>query len=263
MSRELGRNTSRTAAAAGFALFWGGLLVALGLPALPVVLLFAALVGGTALALGGRGAVAALRRRASGLPERLDGIRRTTATAAQRATRVAAAGARTGWKLGVAAGSAAAAAAEARTRGLRRELAEVGQRSALRQEALRLNEQAATHRQEGNLEVALEASERALELFRTLGDSRGEALTLNGIGLTQARSGDESGAIDSYEAAVAILTGLGETHAAGRVLANLGELHRGRGADDEARAVWHDALERLEPGSPEHDRTAQQLRLAG
>jgi hypothetical protein len=47
------------------------------------------------------------------------------------------------------------------------------------------------------------------------------------------------------------------------VLANLGELHRGRGADDEARAVWHDALERLEPGSPEHDRTAQQLRLAG
>jgi hypothetical protein len=26
--------------------------------------------------------------------------------------------------------------------------------------------------------------------------------------------------------------------------------------------VWEDALERLEPGSPEHDRTAQQLRRA-
>ena len=27
--------------------------------------------------------------------------------------------------------------------------------------------------------------------------------------------------------------------------------------------MWHDALERLDPGSPEHDQTAQQLRSAG
>ena len=85
-------------------------------------------------------------------------------------------------------------------------------------------------------------------------------MTLNRLGLTQARIGDEAGALDSFEAAVAILTELGDSHGAGRVLANLGSLQRGQGHEEQARATWIDALERLEPGSPEHDRTAQQLR---
>jgi tetratricopeptide (TPR) repeat protein len=131
-----------------------------------------------------------------------------------------------------------------------------------RANALRLNEQAAALRQEGRLQEALEAGERALAIFRVLGDRHGQALTLNGLGLTQARLGDEPGALDSYEAAVALLTDLGDSHGAGRVLANLGALHRIQGDDEQARAVWHDALERLEPGTPEHDRTAEQLRLA-
>ena len=46
------------------------------------------------------------------------------------------------------------------------------------------------------------------------------------------------------------------------MLANLGALHQGQGHEDEARAAWSDALERLEPGTPEHERTAQQLRIA-
>jgi hypothetical protein len=46
------------------------------------------------------------------------------------------------------------------------------------------------------------------------------------------------------------------------VLANLGVLHLGQGQDEQARAVWQDALGRLEPGSPEHDRTAHHLRQA-
>ena len=115
----------------------------------------------------------------------------------------------------------------------------------------------------GSFEQALEVGQQALELFRALGDRRGEALTLNGIGLTQARMGDEAGALDSYETAVALLTELGDSHGAGRVLANMGALESGQGHDEQARAYLHDALERLEPGSVEHDRTAQQLRRAG
>ena len=90
-----------------------------------------------------------------------------------------------------------------------------------------------------------------------------QALTLNGIGLTQARIGDEAGALDSYETAVALLSDLGDSHGAGRVLANLGALHLGQGQGDEARAAWHEALERLDPGSREHEQTVQQLLSAG
>ena len=128
--------------------------------------------------------------------------------------------------------------------------------------ARRLHRQAASLRGQGRLEDAVEPIEEALEIFRRVGDRRGEAVTLNRLGLTQARIGDEAGALDSFETAVAILTELGDSHGAGRVLANLGALHRGQGHEEQARATWIDALERLEPGSPEHDRTAQQLKLA-
>jgi tetratricopeptide (TPR) repeat protein len=136
-------------------------------------------------------------------------------------------------------------------------------RRSRRSDALRLNEQAGLLRQEGRYDQALEASEQALELFRSVDDRRSEALTLNGMGLAQARTGDETGALDSYETAVALLSAFGDGHGAGRVLANLGTLHLGQGQEEEARAAWQDALERLEPGSPEHDQTAQQLRSAG
>jgi tetratricopeptide (TPR) repeat protein len=128
---------------------------------------------------------------------------------------------------------------------------------------MKLNERAAACRHAGQAEEAIALGEEALEIFRVLEDRRGKALTLNGLGLAQARIGDEAGALDSLETAVALLTELGDSHGAGRVLANLGALHRGQGHDEQARAYLHDALERLDPGSVEHDRTAQQLRLAG
>ena len=163
-------------------------------------------------------------------------------------------------------GRDAAAAARQRTQALRRELAERREgplpAEPGKADALRLSEQAATLRQGGRLQEALERGEEALALFRRLGDARGEALTLNGLGLTQTRLGDEAGALDSYEMAVALLTDLGDGHGAGRVLANLGALHRVQGHDEQARAAWNDALERLDPGTPEHHLTAEQLRLA-
>ena len=102
----------------------------------------------------------------------------------------------------LAAGGAAVASVESRGLELRRELG--AKRAAPpaasgRREAMRLNEQAAVLRSEERLGEAIELSEQALAIFRTLGDTHGTALTLNGLGLTQARIGDEAGALDSYE----------------------------------------------------------------
>jgi tetratricopeptide (TPR) repeat protein len=131
-----------------------------------------------------------------------------------------------------------------------------------RNDAMRLNERAAVLRSEERYGEALELSEQALAIYRRLDDTHGTALTLNGLGLTQARAGDEAGALDSYETAVALLNRIGDSHGAGRVLANLGVLHRGQGHDAQARAAWSEALERFEPGTPEHNRMAEQLKLA-
>jgi tetratricopeptide (TPR) repeat protein len=293
MSRELSRNRQRLAAFAAFGVFWGALLATIGFRLLYVVVLIGGLLGVAALALEGRRLLATLSplaRRAgvwaAGRGRALDTValracragwsrvaridwhglrlnarrrsesavgagRRAAATAGGLAT---AASRRT-----VAAGGAAVTAVEEQTRKVRSDLEDARRRT----EAARLNEQAARLRQEGWYEEALGDGEQALEIFRAIADRRSEALTLNGIGLTQARMGDETGALDSYEKAVALLSELGDSHGAGRVLANLGALHLGQGHEDEARAVWHDALERLEPGSPEHDQTAQQLRSAG
>jgi tetratricopeptide (TPR) repeat protein len=293
MSRELSRNRRRFAAFAAFGVFWGAFLVTVGFRPLHVVTLIGGPLAVAAIALEGRRAAAALRphvsragvwtvrrgravvaavlhasRAASARVARIDwqGLRLAARRRSESVTQVGRRAAETAGGLAAAAskrtfaaGGAAATALEEQTRTVRRDLADARRRS----EALRLNEQAASLRQEGRYEHALEAGEQALEIFRALGDRRNEALTLNGLGLTQARTGDETGALDSYETAVAFLSELGDTHGTGRVLANLGALHLGQGQDDQARAVWRDALERLEPGSPEHDQTAQQLRSAG
>jgi tetratricopeptide (TPR) repeat protein len=282
MSRELSRKRQRLAALAAFGVFWGAFLVTIGFRPLHVVILIGGLVAVAAVALEGRHAAAQLRSHASQAGVWAAGRARAVWAMALRASRAASARvARVDWqglRVGarrravtvrelaavasrgtLAAGGAAVQAVEGQARTLRRQLADARRRT----DALRLNEQAAVLRQEGRYEQALEASERALERFRAVGDRRNEALTLNGIGLTQARTGDESGALDSYETAVALLSDLGDSHGAGRVLANLGMLYLGQGQDEHARAAWQDALERLEPGSIEHDQTAQQLRATG
>ena len=289
MSRELSRNQRRLAAIAAFGMFWGAFLVTIGFSLLLVVIVIGGIVGAAAVGLQGRRAATAMRRAGTQVAGRgraadaatLRALRAASSrvaridwqelrlSARQRAEPAARAGrhvaatagglAVAGSKRVAAAGGAAVTAVESQARRVRRDLADGRRKS----EALRLNEQAASLRQEGTFEQALEVGQQALELFRTLGDRRGEALTLNGIGLTEARMGDEAGALDSYEAAVALLSELGDSHGAGRVLANMGTLESGQGHDEQARAYLHDALERLEPGSVEHDRTAQQLRRAG
>jgi tetratricopeptide (TPR) repeat protein len=250
---ERARTRRRLAALAAFCAFWAALLVTIGFPVWLVLLGYAALVVSLAVVFEGR-AVAGRVEQVDLAPVRAGAGRRARDVASL--TRRVSARAR-------AAGRAAAARAGAEAGTVRARVAESRAARADHQEALALNAKAAALRHEGDLDGALEAGERALELLRRRGERRAEALTLNGIGLIQARLGDEAAAVDAYEAAIAILGELGDGHGAGRVLANLGALHLDLGQEDEARARWTDALERLEPGSPEHERTAEQLRLAG
>ena len=276
MSRELTQNERRLAVLGAIGLLWGALLVTIGftLPFVVVVvggLLLVAIVG-----LQGRAIAAAIKPRSRQVGGWLRGATGSTSerigridwagkreTAGRRAT-AARAVAASGSRRALAAGGAAVAAVESRGQDLRRELGarRLAPPAEGRREAMRLNEQAAVLRSEERLGEAIELSEQALAIFRALGDTHGTALTLNGLGLTQARIGDDAGALDSYETAVSLLTDLGDSHGAGRVLANLGALHRGQGHDAQARAAWNEALERFEPGTPEHDRMARQLRLA-
>jgi tetratricopeptide (TPR) repeat protein len=277
MSRELSQNERRLAALAAIGLLWGALLVAIGFAVLFVVAVLGGLLLTAAAALQGRALISGLKPRLRRTRVLLLGAGKTVSArigridwtgrrdAAGRRAAAARRMAANSSQRALAAGGAAVAAVESRGQELRRELG--AKRAATpaapdRREALRLNEQAAVLRSEERLGEALELSEQALAIFRALGDTHGTALTLNGLGLTQSRAGDEAGALDSYEAAVALLTELGDSHGAGRVLANLGALHRGQGHDAQARAAWNDALERFEPGTPEHDRMARQLKLA-
>ena len=276
MSRQLTQNERRLAVLGAIGLLWGALLLTIGF-SLPLVVV---VVGGLFLVatvgLQGRAIAAAIKPRS----RRVSGwLRSGTGSASERIGRVDWAGKResarrrttaaravaaSGSRRALAAGGAAVAAVESRGQDMRRELG--ARRSPPpaegRRQAMRLNEQAAVLRSEERLGEAIELSDQALAIFRALGDTHGTALTLNGLGLTQARIGDEAGALDSYEKAVSLLTELGDGHGAGRVLANLGALHRGQGHDAQARAAWNEALERFEPGTPEHDRMARQLRLA-
>lgn len=277
MSRELSQNERRLAALAAIGVLWGALLVAIGFTVLFVIAVVGGLLVAAAAGFQGRAFLAALEPRGRRARARLAGavgtgsarVGRIDWTGKRDAAGRRAAAARqrvaSGSQRTFAAGSAAVSAVGSRGQELRRDLgAKRISRPAApsRREAMRLNEQAAVLRSEERLDEALELNEQALTILRTLGDTHGTALTLNGLGLTQARAGDEAGALDSYETAVALLTEIGDSHGAGRVLANLGALHRGQGHDAQARAAWSDALERFEPGTPEYDRMARQLKLA-
>ena len=256
-------NRRRLAALAGLIVLWGACLVTIGFDPVLVAPVVVAGVAAAALAFEGR------RIRASVSAWALDihwrSLRDRFRRHAQEAARLGTQGMEAVRRALVASYRRALAATRAarENRLPRRSPPPTLESADGSRQARKLNEQAASSRQDGRAEEAIALGEQALQIFRSLGDQRGAALTLNGLGLAQARVGDEASAVDSYETAISLLTALGDTHSAGRVLANLGALHRGQGHDAQARACWNDALERFEPGSVEYDRTAQQLRLAG
>jgi hypothetical protein len=86
-----------------------------------------------------------------------------------------------------------------------------------------------------------------------------QALASNSEGIALAKAGKPAEAIDAFDTALNLLADTGDRHHEGQVLVNLGVVHRHVGGTEAARFCWSKALERLEPGTPESERTAELL----
>jgi tetratricopeptide (TPR) repeat protein len=255
--------TRRLAAVGALGLFWAAFLLAVGVP-LEAILAAAALAGAAALvALRGRqgGRVVAL-----GAARAVDWLRREVRPGVARALRSLGRTSKRGGRIARAAAARGSAAGRRalrtlRARAQRARSIDIPERD-LRVEAWRLNQESASLRQADRTAEAVDRAHAALLLFRRLGDRRGEALTLNSMALALARRGESDDAIARFGEALELLGALGDAHGEGQVMANLGALNRRQGHEQEAQACWRDALARLDPGSPERERIAEQLRLA-
>ena len=126
-------------------------------------------------------------------------------------------------------------------------------------EAPRFARESTYLRRQGRIDEAVEAAEEAVARFDSVGDERGRALAANSLGIALAKAGRHAEAIDAFDTALTVLAEVGDRHHEGQVLANLGSVHRSVGGTEAARFCWSKALERLEPGTPESERTAELL----
>jgi tetratricopeptide (TPR) repeat protein len=239
----------RIAGLAAACVFFGGLLIALGLGTLLLFLVVVGAAGGGVLYLVRRG----LPR---GLPQvDLSGVRRH---ATRGATSVRAASTRVArdvrarsraveWQGWPYAGGAPVAADDP---------------DAEHRRALELNARGARLRSEGRAEAAAEQHRQALAIFRKLGDRGGEAPTLNSLALALEASGDTDAAVERFEQALTILRDEGDERHEGRVIANLGFTMLRHGEDDRARDLLETALEKLDPESRTAQQVVEQLRRA-
>ena len=126
-------------------------------------------------------------------------------------------------------------------------------------EAPHLVRESTVLRRNGQVAEAVEAAEEAVAQYDSIGDERGRALAANSLGLALAKAGRHAEAIDAFDTALVTLAEIGDRHHEGQVLANLGTVHHRVGGTEAARFCWSKALERLEPGTPESERTAELL----
>src|SRR5690606_13940535 len=94
----------------------------------------------------------------------------------------------------------------------------------------------------GDPERALDSFEKALTLYRDVGDISGQAKTLSDQASALSRSGRPDEALRSARAALPLMEQLGEQRAASRVASNLGELHAEAGDHETAVHRFRAAL---------------------
>jgi Tfp pilus assembly protein PilF len=128
--------------------------------------------------------------------------------------------------------------------------------------AIELNTRGAQLRSEGHPEEAAEQHRQALAIFRKLGDRRGEAPTLNSLALALDAAGDTDAAVERFEQALNILRDEGDERHEGRVIANYGFTMMRHGEDDRARDLFETALRKLDPESRTAQQVVEQLRRA-
>ena len=105
-----------------------------------------------------------------------------------------------------------------------------------------LYELARTVRRQRNYDHAVAFNQRALALFRALGDARGEAQALNVMGVVHWHQRDLVGSIADREAAFRIARQLRDDMLSSSFLSNLGELYDSMGDYSRAKASLEESL---------------------
>lgn len=244
--------TRRAAVLAGIGLVWAAFMAAIGFVLVALAVLIAAAVG-AAWILGVRAPRYDLRRLAA----------RTRASAAGGAARVARAGGRSAAHVR----SGGVATARITGSGARRALAGSRVHGAAASRLVRSAGHATADRLSTTPALASRMVQRGSEAVRTSRpklsrrpDPRiDQALASNSQGIALAKAGKPAEAIDAFDTALSLLAETDDRHREGQVLANLGVVHRQVGGAEAAKFCWTKALERLEPGTPESERTAELL----
>jgi tetratricopeptide (TPR) repeat protein len=272
----------RAAAIAGIGLLWGALLAALGLVTLGGIVVLVGLgVAVVALVLPAREQLSRLE----GSAEAVAGAIASSAAVAGRRTlraadRVARAAARQVVGLGVfmaAVGEALAvtarhtsrnwnSAARVRAPLLKAQIRELERRVVQslpeRGSPSQLLVRSTKLRRGGQNAEAVNAAARAAESSRAEGDPHGEALALNTLALALAADARYAEAVEKLDRAVELLAQTDKRHDEGRVLANLGVVHRKAGGAEDAKRCLAQALERLDSNSRESVQAAELLRAS-
>ena len=117
-------------------------------------------------------------------------------------------------------------------------------------------------RRGGQNAEAVNAATHAAESSRAEGDPHGEALALNSLALALAADERYAEAVDALDRALGLLAQTDKRHDEGRVLANLGVVHRKAGGAEDAKRFLAQALERLDSDSRESEQAAELLRAS-
>jgi tetratricopeptide (TPR) repeat protein len=115
-----------------------------------------------------------------------------------------------------------------------------------RGQAIALNAVGWCHAQLGAYEQARSCCEEALPLLVELDDRNGQADTLDSLGYAHRHLGRHDDAVDCYRRAVNLIRELGDRYREATTVVNLGEAHRAGGDADAARHAWQQALAILE-----------------
>lgn len=132
-----------------------------------------------------------------------------------------------------------------------------------RRRALELNARGAQLRRSGEPARAVALHLDALSRFESLQDRHACAATLNSLALAFAAAGDTDAAVERFEQSLLLLRDSEDAQEEGKVVANLGFALLQKGADDRGRRLLNEALEKLQPESAAAQQVEARLRRAG
>jgi tetratricopeptide (TPR) repeat protein len=249
----------RAAGVAGIGVLWGSMIAALGHVTLGfVVVLLGCVAAGVALAVPTTWHVHRLRYRAQAAAASARTTSGRLARTVAAGTRVTKAAARSQGERVARTAAARAPVVKAQVEQLPRRIAQPLERSPV--ELLAISTRA---RRNGRIERAVATAAKSVDGFRKEQDAHGEALALNALALAEASAGRYTEAVTALDRALQLVAQTDKRHDEGRILANLGAVHRKAGGAEAAKECLTQALERLDSDSRESEHAAALLRATG